>query len=118
MTIGTVDMGLAALPEQDPRRRRTTTGIDAAGTTRALNVGAKVREIVLVFRRKTLAKIQELETFLFTNDAATIAITPDAHIDLGNGNGTVVNAKWIDDEFTPIKQSHENWMITLKFRKI
>lgn len=117
-TIGTVNVGAFGLPDRQPRTRRTSHGMDAAGGTRMLNLGAKTREIVVILRRKTATVIADLETFLFANETANITITPDSHVDLGAGAGVAITTKWIDARFDPSPFRYQAWDVTLVFRKV
>ena len=116
-SIGTVDVGAFGLPDDEPRMRRTTVGTDAAGGVHALKINTNLRDIAIILRHKTSAVMASLEIFMWANEAVDITITPDAHVDLGNGAGTAITAKWMDGGFNLKKVTHDAWDIVLTFRR-
>ena len=115
-TIAGVDVGGFGLPEQQTRILNRSIGVAASGTVKIKKFRDADLEFMVKLNGKTTTVKNNLYTALAAAQTTTIAIAPDAHIDVGNGAGTTVNACWIDGNYEPSKTTHDFWDIILRFR--
>ena len=118
MTIAGVDVGAISLPESAPWRLNRSIGISESGTVKIKMYRVADKDIVIAVSGKSLTTRNALYTALAAAQTTTVVLTPDAHIDLGNGAGSSVNAYWLGPDPADAwqKDTHENWTLKLIFR--
>lgn len=84
------------------------------GTYKKLSTRANDKPIVIHLNLLAAAKKDELKTALEGATNGQGSITPDANINLGNGNGVAVNVQWLDVDFAATR-NNPYWDITLTF---
>jgi hypothetical protein len=117
MTIASVDVGGSGLPESDGRTLQRSLGVAASGVVKIKKFRDPERVINFTLVGKTTTVKNNLATALIAAQDTTLAITPDAHIDFGNGAGTAVNVYWLGPDLTEWrKEINESWTIPLSFK--
>lgn len=116
-TIAGVDCGGMGLPETDGRVLQRSIGTNAAGGLKIKKFRDPDSTFQFTLRGKTTTVKDNLATALLAAQTTTVAITPDSHINLGNGAGTLVNAYWLGPDLNQwVKDAHDAWTIPLIFR--
>jgi hypothetical protein len=116
-TIASVDCGGMGLPETDGRKLQRSIGFDASGGITIKKFRDPDKTFQFTLRGKSTTVKNNLATALLAAQTTTVAITPDSHIDLGNGAGTLVNAYWLGPDLDQwVKDAHDAWTIPLVFK--
>ena len=117
MIIAGIDVGAVSLPESAPWRLQRSVGISESGAVKIKKFRDAEKDIVLSLVGKSLTLRNSLYVALAAAQTTTVVITPDAHIDLGNGAGASVNAYWLgpDPSGGWMKDAHDSWTMQLNF---
>jgi hypothetical protein len=117
-TIAGVDVGAFALPQEDRRKQNISLGQAADGTFSKRVLRAPDEMFRIILKGKSTSTKNSLRTALEADADGNVSIDPDSGTDLGGGDGTAVNAQWVDPEFVAVKDNYESWTITMNFVRI
>jgi predicted deacylase len=115
-TIAGVTVPAFHLPEEDIAQLNVTRGKSQSGSMMIREFRASDKVFSITMTKVSDSTKASLKTALLAAVTTTVVVDPDAHIDLGNGAGTAVNAYWLDPAWRTPKQNHDAWDITLTFQ--
>ena len=107
-----------AFPEEQPSQQNISIGRAASGAFKFFQFRTADRLIPIHLRLVSQSDIVSLKAALEGATNHQGAITPDANINLGNGNGTAVTVQWLDGQFAPLRASSIYWDVDLNFAYI
>jgi hypothetical protein len=104
-----------ALPENDTRQLSVSMGQSQDLSWQYKKIANPTRIIRIPLRGLTTTIKDNLITALLADADGNVSIDPDAHVNLGNGAGTAVNAQWVDQTVDFKKTTHDFWEGELTF---
>ena len=106
------------LPEDDTREQNDVIARASDGTFKYYKYRTSDRLLSIPISGLTTTQKSALIDALEADADKTVAIDPDAHVDLGGGAGTAINAKWLDPVARFVKGQHEFWSGVLNFARV
>jgi hypothetical protein len=120
MQIGTVYTDDVIFPVKIIRRKKSLSIINTIGEVTSYSSGYEEVFIEMTLKLFDQVKITALKNFLIVNadyKKNSFQIIPDAGIDLGNGAGISVSARYWSEEFNSSYDRDGFYNINLMFRK-
>jgi hypothetical protein len=120
MLIGNIETGGLAWPVKIQYRKLQSRSLSASGIARVYSSNFEEVLITIKLPGKDELLADSIRSFIRStaNYAANIiTLTPESSIDLGNGKGIPVNARYWSDNFDYVKNAKNSFDFEFTFRR-